>query len=229
MQATNGTSMYSNRLLFTSLGLLLVSSFLLLPTSDANNYDDNTEFIRTICNTSLSWDPELCFSSLSMYATTINKNPSSLVKQSIYVAISNVNDSAHYFESQKNEYNLSDDPVSQGAARALQTCIGTFNLAIDSMNTSLIKMHEIETTPSSSASNSSEVSHDMKLNARMWKLDAQMEMLGAAVYEATCSKVFKDVSVEPVKKEVVIDRVNQVWKLTKVAHRLVIYLYNDKN
>ncbi|KAM7261501.1 hypothetical protein ACFE04_008868 [Oxalis oulophora] len=76
MQTTNGTTMYSNRLLFTSLGLLLFSSFL-LPTSGSatNNYDDdNTEFIRTSCNTSS--DPKLCFSSLSMYATTINKNPS---------------------------------------------------------------------------------------------------------------------------------------------------------
>ncbi|KAM7257110.1 hypothetical protein ACFE04_012851 [Oxalis oulophora] len=213
MQTTNGTTMYSNRLLFTSLGLLLFSSFL-LPTSGSatNNYDDNTEFIRTSCNTSS--DPKLCFSSLSMYATTINKNPSSLVKQSISVAILNANDSAHYFEnlfeSHKNEYNFSD-PDSHRAASALQACIETFNSAIYEMNQSLIEMHNIETSSSSDV-------NFMKSNVLTW-------MPSAVIDERTCTDESEDVNMGPVKKEVVIDRVNQVMGLTNVAVSLVNNLY----
>ncbi|KAJ4710026.1 21 kDa protein-like [Melia azedarach] len=160
-----------------------------------------TDFIRTGCNSTLY--PDLCYSSLSGYASTIRQDPAQLALVAISVTLSNARRMTTYVSNLSRQ---ADYEADTRAAAALHDCFSNFGDAVEEINGSLKQMRQLKSSSRSSF--------------RFQMSNVQTWMSAALTDEDTCTDGFEDVSDGPMKKDI-CDRVEYVKKLTSNALALV--------
>ncbi|XP_061357307.1 pectinesterase inhibitor 7-like [Gastrolobium bilobum] len=186
--------------------LFLTSTFSnLRPTATAGEgygYGD-TGFIRTSCNTTLY--PDVCFSSLSRYASAVQQSPAHLARVAIAVTLSKAHRIASYL-SRQADYAADD---SRAVSAALHDCSDNLDNAVDEIRDSLRQMRLL-------GAGSGSVSGSFRFgmsNVQTW-------MSAALTEEETCTDGFEDVPNGSLKTDV-CDRVSKVKKFTSNALALV--------
>ncbi|KFK44410.1 hypothetical protein AALP_AA1G253500 [Arabis alpina] len=191
-----------------SLLFFFVATFLtlILTVHSQPSSSDDSEFIRTSCDTTLY--PDLCFSSLSSFSASVHNDHALLARAAISVTLSKALDLASYLsnftthpESQANE----SHPIT--AAAVFHDCFENLKDAVDEMRGSVKQMKELVST------GSFESFRFQMSNVQTW-------LSAALTDEETCTDGFKDVQDEP-RKEDVVSRVVEVKKLTSNALALV--------
>lgn len=162
-----------------------------------------TDFIRTSCNSTLY--PEICYSTLSRYASTIQQDPAQLASVAIGVTLSKAKRMANYVSNISRQADYGSD---QRAAAALHDCFSNFGDAVEEIYGSVKQMRQIRSAGTSRASFRFQMS-----NVQTW-------MSAALTDEETCTDGFEDVADGQMKEEV-CDRVEYVKKLTSNALALV--------
>ncbi|KAM7277354.1 hypothetical protein ACFE04_019220 [Oxalis oulophora] len=197
--------------LFAAIILFLLSTLLsMISISTATDSDNinNIEFIRTSCNTTLYSD--LCYTTLSGYATTVQQNPSKLAKLAISISLSNARYLTSYFSNLTREADYNND--DHRAIAALHDCYSNLGNAVSEMKGSLKQMRQIE--EGGGGGGSSSTFRFLMSNVQTW-------MSAALTDEDTCTEGFKDVTNDDTMKKDVNDRVVEVKMLTSNALALV--------
>ncbi|KAL8161253.1 hypothetical protein V2J09_012742 [Rumex salicifolius] len=188
----------------TTLPFLL---FLLhTPPSSAAAHPTMTDFdfIRQSCNATLY--PDICYRSLSRYASAVSRDSSKLACVAIGVGLSRARRAAAYFSNLTHtSYNASGG-CDRRAAAALADCSSTFSDAVYQMRGSLAQMRRLPPRASE------EVRFQLG-NVQTW-------MSAALTYEDTCTDGFDGVTDLRLKTDVG-DRVTKVVKVTSNALALV--------
>lgn len=169
----------------------------------AGDGDRDADFIRTSCNTTLY--PDVCFTSLSRYASAVQQNPGQLARVAISVSLSKVHRAASYVSNLTRD---ADYDGSTRAALALHDCFSNLGDAVDEIRGSLKQMRQIGAAGAGASSFLFQMS-----NVQTW-------MSAALTDEETCTDGFQDVADCPVKTDV-CDRVTNVKKFTSNALALV--------
>ncbi|KAF3516319.1 hypothetical protein DY000_02062712 [Brassica cretica] len=184
--------------------LLIISSLIppILTVDPPLPSTDGSDFIRTICNTTLYSD--LCFSSLSTFANSIHNDWNRLARVAIYLTLSNTLHLVSYFQ---NAY-------SNCATSALKDCLENLKDAVDDMRGSMKQMKELVSTGSVQS-----FKFQMS-NVKTW-------LSAALTNEYTCTNGFEDFHDDGSIKDDVCTRVEDIKKLTSNALALV-NRYADK-
>ncbi|KAJ9153068.1 hypothetical protein P3X46_026554 [Hevea brasiliensis] len=169
------------------------------PASESNS----TDYIRTSCSATLY--PEICFTSLSRYATAIQQNPARLARVAIGVTLSRARRMTTYVSNLSRQSDYGSD---HRAAAALHDCFSNFGDAVDEIRGSLKQMRQL-----GAAGSSAEALRFQMSNVQTW-------MSAALTDEETCTDGFEDVPEGPVKSEVCY-RAAKVKKFTSNALALV--------
>ncbi|KAJ0256316.1 Plant invertase/pectin methylesterase inhibitor superfamily protein [Hirschfeldia incana] len=196
--------------------LLITSSFLppILTVDPPLPSPDGSDFIRTICNTTLYSD--LCFSSLSTFANSIHNDLNRLTLAAIYLTHSNTLHLVSYFQ------NVYGDCVDHGCGggphnsttSALKDCFENLKGAVDDMRGSMKQMKDLVSTGS--------------LQSFRFQMSNVKTWLSAALTnEYTCTDGFEDFHDDGFIKDDVCSRVDDIKKLTSNALALV-NRYADK-
>ncbi|KAF8109974.1 hypothetical protein N665_0089s0092 [Sinapis alba] len=170
---------------------------------------DDSDFIRTSCNTTLY--PDLCVSSLSNFSSSIHSNPTLLARAAISVTLSKSLELGSYLANvtadllKSQEENVA--PHHPTAAAVFHDCFENLKDAVDEMRGSMKQMRDLVSTGS--------------LESFKFQMSNVQTWLSAALTdEETCTDGFKDVQDEP-RKDEVCARVDDVKKLTSNALALV--------
>ncbi|KAF8074349.1 hypothetical protein N665_1109s0005 [Sinapis alba] len=187
--------------------LLLLSSLLppILTVDPPLPSPDGSDFIRTSCNTTLY--PDLCFSSLSTFANSINNDSNHLARVAISHTLSNT---LHLVSYLQNTYGNCVDPT----AAILKDCSENLKDAVGEMRDSLAQMKELVSTGSVQSF------RFQMSNVKTW-------LSAALTNQYTCTDGFEDLHVDGSIKDDVSSRVDDVKKLTSIALALVNH-YADK-
>ncbi|KAK7407666.1 hypothetical protein VNO78_09664 [Psophocarpus tetragonolobus] len=161
----------------------------------------DTEFIRASCKATLY--PDLCFSSLSRYAATVQRSPATLARVAVAVSLSKAHGAAAYL-SHKTAATADDD---SGTGAALHDCFSNLEDAVDEIRGSLKQIRRLRPD-----AHSGSVRFGLS-NVLTW-------MSAALTDEETCTDGFEGVAEGPVKTTV-CDRVTTVKKFTSNALALV--------
>ncbi|CAJ2676114.1 plant invertase/pectin methylesterase inhibitor protein [Trifolium pratense] len=172
------------------------------PPTTGNNNDD-TEYIRSSCNTTLY--PDICYTSLSRYANAVQQNPGQLARIAIAVSFSKVHRTASYLS---NLTRVADYSGNSRAALALRDCFSNLDDAVDEIRGSIKQMRQLGAAGSGTNSFLFQMS-----NVQTW-------MSAALTDEETCTDGFQDVEDCPMKSDVE-KRVTKVKKFTSNALALV--------
>ncbi|KAK1552689.1 hypothetical protein Q3G72_021854 [Acer saccharum] len=202
-------------LLFSSTFLhsILAVHYTLSPTPATQPAPtDGSNFIRTSCNATLY--PDICYTSLAGYSTSVQQNPARLATAAIALTLSKVKRVAVYVSNLSRQADYGADPR---AASAIHDCFSNFGDAVDEIHGSLKQMRQL---------GSSAVHSGSKASFRFQMSNVQTWMSAALTDEDTCTDGFEDVPEGKVKKEV-CDRATYVKKLTSNALALV-NTYADK-
>ncbi|KAG7589682.1 Invertase/pectin methylesterase inhibitor domain superfamily [Arabidopsis suecica] len=180
--------------------ILLLSSLLppILTVDPPLPSSNGSDFIRTACNTTLY--PDLCFSTLSSFANSIQNDSNRLARVAISFTLHNT---LHLISYLQNAYNR-DHPTP-----VLRDCFENLKDAVDDMRSSMKQMKELV-----SASGSVESFRFQMSNVKTW-------LSAALTNEYTCTDGFKDVHEDDFIKDDVCSRVDVVKKLTSNALALV--------
>ncbi|XP_061344957.1 21 kDa protein-like [Gastrolobium bilobum] len=162
--------------------------------------DDNTDFIRTSCNTTLY--PKVCYSSLSRHANAVQQNPGQLARVAIAVSLLKVQSAASYLS------NLTLKAGNSPAAKEVHDCFSKLDDAVDQIRDSLKQMRQIGSSGVGAGDGTSSFRFQMS-NVLTW-------MSAAITNEGTCMDGLNDVSEGPVKTDV-SRRVTKVKKITSNA------------
>ncbi|XP_045820422.1 pectinesterase inhibitor 7-like [Trifolium pratense] len=171
------------------------------PPTTGNN--DDTEYIRSSCNTTLY--PDICYTSLSRYANAVQQNPGQLARIAIAVSFSKVHRTASYLS---NLTRVADYSGNSRAALALRDCFSNLDDAVDEIRGSIKQMRQLGAAGSGTNSFLFQMS-----NVQTW-------MSAALTDEETCTDGFQDVEDCPMKSDVE-KRVTKVKKFTSNALALV--------
>ncbi|KAM7484679.1 hypothetical protein LguiA_000688 [Lonicera macranthoides] len=161
---------------------------------------NDTEFIRTSCSTTLY--PDLCYNSLSGYASTIQQDPARLASLAIDLSLTKAKRMASYVS---NLCRQSDYGRDRRVAAALHDCFTVFGDAVDQICRSLKQMRHLGGSGES---------------LRFQLSNVQTYMSAALTNEDTCADGFEDLASGVVKTEV-CGRVVPVRQLTSNALALV--------
>lgn len=164
---------------------------------------NSTDYIRTSCGATLY--PEICFTSLSRYASAVQQDPARLARVAIGVSLSRARHMAVYVSNISREADYGSD---HRAAAALHDCYSNFGDAVDEIHGSLKQMRQI-----GAAGSSAEAFRFQMSNVQTW-------MSAALTDEETCTDGFEDVPDGPVKSDV-CERAADVKKFTSNALALV--------
>ncbi|KAG2320944.1 hypothetical protein Bca4012_056036 [Brassica carinata] len=167
---------------------------------------DDSDFIRTSCNTTLY--PNLCFSSLSNFSSSVHNDPALLARAAISVTLSNALELGSYLSNVTAllESQEENEPHPTAAA-VFHDCFENIKDAVDEMRGSMKQMRDLVSTGS--------------LESFRFQMSNVQTWLSAALTdEETCTDGFKDVHDEP-RKDEVCARVDDVKKLTSNALALV--------
>ncbi|EOA34128.1 hypothetical protein CARUB_v10021629mg [Capsella rubella] len=183
------------------LFILLLSSLLppILTVDPPLPPSDGSDFIRTCCNTTLY--PDLCFSTLSSFANSIQNDSNRLARVAISFTLHNT---IHLLTYLQNTYHR-DHPTP-----VLKDCFENLKDAVDEMRGSMKQMKELV---SSSGGSVQSFKFQMS-NVKTW-------LSAALTNEYTCTDGFKDVHEDNSTKDDVCSRVDAVKKLTSNALSLV--------
>ncbi|AEE35104.1 Plant invertase/pectin methylesterase inhibitor superfamily protein [Arabidopsis thaliana] len=183
-----------------TLLILLFSTFLpqILTVDPPLLPSNGSDFIRLACNTTLY--PDLCFSTLSSFANSIQNDSNRLARVAISLTLHNT---LHLLSYLQNAYNR-DHPTP-----VLRDCFENLKDAVDGMRGSMKQMKELV-----SASGSIESFRFQMSNVKTW-------LSAALTDEYTCTDGFKDVHEDDSIKDDVCSRVDDVKKLTSNALALV--------
>ncbi|KAL1203595.1 Pectinesterase inhibitor 11 [Cardamine amara subsp. amara] len=125
------------RQLYTTTFLHLVTILFVFKTISAVRFPPATtttndlDFIRTSCNATLY--PDVCFTSLSGYASAVQYNPARLAKLAIGVSLSRAKHTANYLSK-----------VSRSSASAaVRDCVSNMGDAVEQMRGSLQQLREM--------------------------------------------------------------------------------------
>ncbi|WCJ33584.1 Plant invertase/pectin methylesterase inhibitor superfamily protein [Euphorbia peplus] len=189
---------------------LLITTFLfhLRPNpataSPSPTYPPTTsDYIRSSCGATLY--PEICYTSLSTYATAIQQNPAKLARVAIGLSLSRARKTASYVSNLSRDAEYGSDPR---ATAALHDCFSNFGDAVDEIHGSLKQMRQI-----GAAGASTEAFRFQMSNVETW-------MSAALTDEDTCTDGFEDVADSAVKTEV-CDRATEAKKFVSNALALV--------
>ncbi|EEF34590.1 21 kDa protein precursor, putative [Ricinus communis] len=153
--------------------------------SSSDSQSNSTDYIRTNCVATLY--PDICYTSLSRYASAIQKNPERLARVAIGVSLSRARHMAAYVSNLSRQADYGSDPR---AAAALHDCFSNFGDAVDEIRGSLKQMRQLGT-----AGSSEEAFRFQMSNVQTW-------MSAALTDEDTCTDGFEDVADGPMKSEV---------------------------
>ncbi|XP_016647367.1 PREDICTED: 21 kDa protein-like [Prunus mume] len=184
--------------------IIFVFFFTLHPNPTLGSPTNDADFIRTSCGTTLY--PQVCYTSLSRYASAIQNNPAQLAKVAISVSLAKARRMAAYVSDISRQADYGADPRS---ASALHDCFSNFDEAVDQIHDSLTQMRQLS-SPAGSGGGS--FLFQMS-NVQTW-------MSAALTDEETCTDGFEDVAEGPLKTDV-IKRVENVKKVTSNALALV--------
>ncbi|XP_062110141.1 pectinesterase inhibitor 7-like [Humulus lupulus] len=200
METQRSNSLLAFLFFFFSLRLILA-----VGEYNYANGTNGSDFIRKSCSTTLY--PDLCFSSLSRYASTVGKDPAHLARAAVSLSLSKTKHMAAYVSnvSRLADYGATADPR---ATAALHDCFSNFGDAVDEIRGSLKQMRHIN-----AGGGGGELFRFQMSNVQTW-------MSAALTDQETCTDGFEDVSDSPVKSQV-IDRVTEVKKHTSNALALV--------
>ncbi|KAK9750262.1 hypothetical protein RND81_02G182700 [Saponaria officinalis] len=159
------------------------------------------DFIRSSCNATLY--PDVCFTSLSRYATYVRRDPAQLARIAIGVSLVQAR---HALSSLFNMTRMAEYGPDHRVTSAVHDCASLLGDTVDQMRGSLKQMSRI------GSSNDEAVRFQLS-NVQTW-------MSAALTNEDTCSDGFEDVADCPVKSEV-CDKVGSVKELTSNALALV--------
>ncbi|RDX96428.1 Pectinesterase inhibitor 7, partial [Mucuna pruriens] len=192
------------RFLFSLLFFFTFTFSHLSPTTTATAGDDSgdTDFIRASCNTTLY--PDLCFASLSRFASTVQRSPAGLARVAVAVALSKAHGAAAYLSHQTA---VTADDDDSGVGAALHDCFANLEDAVDEIRGSLKQIRGLRPEADSGS-----VRFGLS-NVLTW-------MSAALTDEETCTDGFEGVAEGPVKANV-CDRVTRVKKFTSNALALV--------
>ncbi|KAJ6431688.1 PLANT INVERTASE/PECTIN METHYLESTERASE INHIBITOR SUPERFAMILY PROTEIN [Salix viminalis] len=170
------------------------------PTFSPSN---GTDYIRSGCGATLY--PEICYASLSRYASAVQNSPRRLARVAIGVSLSRARRMANYLSNLSRQ---SDFGADNRAASALHDCFSNLGDAVDEIHGSLKQMRQVGAAGPSTESFLFQMS-----NVQTW-------MSAALTDEETCTDGFEDVADGAVKTGV-CDRAADVKKLTSNALALV--------
>ncbi|KAJ0896351.1 putative pectinesterase [Helianthus annuus] len=171
----------------------------LAPTPAPEPTSDDTEYIRSCCETTRY--PDTCFATLSNYSGAVRHDSGRLATVAIHVALHNATHMARYVS------NMSRQPDS-GKTRefaALCDCESVFEDAVDQINKSIKEMRQLGWTGES---------------VRFQLSNVQTWMSAALTNEDTCMDGFEGVADGGVKADV-CGRVVAVEQVTSNALALV--------
>ncbi|KAK9935458.1 hypothetical protein M0R45_022561 [Rubus argutus] len=167
------------------------------PTTATANGSD---FIRSSCDTTLY--PELCYTSLSRYASAVQSSPSQLAKVAIGVSLSKAKRMAVFVSNLSRHADYGSD---HRAAAAIHDCFSNLDDAVDQIRDSLKQMRSL-------GSGAGSLRFQMS-NVQTW-------MSAALTDQETCTDGFEDVADGSVKSDVV-ERAEKVKQVTSNALALV--------
>ena len=166
---------------------------------------NGSDFIRSSCNTTLY--PDICYTSLAGYSTTVQQNPARLATAAIALTLSKVKRVAVFVSNLSRRADYGANPR---AAAALHDCFSNFGDAVDEIYGSLKQMRQV----------GSGIHSGSKESFRFQMSNVQTWMSAALTDEDTCTDGFEDVPEGQVKTDV-CDRATYVKKLTSNALALV--------
>ncbi|CAN1238762.1 Pectinesterase inhibitor 7 [Linum grandiflorum] len=187
--------------------LLFVLLLLLTPLSSAASDEDNddnnnnTDYIRSSCTATLY--PDICYTSLSRYASAVQQSPSRLAVVAVGVSLSRATRTARYVADVSSQTDYGSD---RRAASAVHDCLSSFGDAVDEIRGSLKQIREL------GESGSSEFRFQMS-NVQTW-------MSAALTDEETCTDGLEEVGEGEVK-EAIGKRAEVAKKFTSNALALV--------
>ncbi|PQQ20802.1 21 kDa protein [Prunus yedoensis var. nudiflora] len=191
-------------LLFQLSLIIFLFLFTLHPIPTLGSPTKDADFIRTSCGTTLY--PQVCYTSLSRYASAIQNNPAQLAKVAIGVSLAKARRMAAYVSDISRQADYGADPRT---AAALHDCFSNSDEAVDQIHDSLTQMRQLS-GPAGSGGGS--FLFQMS-NVQTW-------MSAALTDEETCTDGFEDVAEGPLKTDVT-KRVENVKKVTSNALALV--------
>lgn len=183
----------------------LLPLILTVHSQPSSSSDDSSDFIRTSCGTTLY--PDLCFSTLSNFSTSVHNDHALLARAAISVTLSRSLDLASYLANATTLPESHDDGPHPTAAAVFHDCFENLKDAVDEMRGSMKQMRDLVST------GSVESFRFQMSNVQTW-------LSAALTDEETCTDGFKDVKDEP-RKDNVCARVDDVKKLTSNALALV--------
>ncbi|KAL8531892.1 hypothetical protein ACS0TY_008481 [Phlomoides rotata] len=169
--------------------------------SGATTTENATEFIRTSCEATQY--PEMCYQSLSGYATTVQQDPARLAGAAVSVSLSSAAFMSIYLANLTRQTDYGADPR---CGSALRDCFSLFRDAVSQIRGSLKQMQQL------TGDGGEELRFQMS-NVQTW-------MSAALTNEDTCTDGFDQVRAGPVKMDV-CDRTVKVKEVTSNALALV--------
>ncbi|XP_019164642.1 PREDICTED: 21 kDa protein-like [Ipomoea nil] len=173
------------------------ASFVASPTAT-----EDAEFIRNSCETTLY--PQLCYASLSGYASAVQRDTGRLARVAIGVSLKKAKRMAAYVNNLSRQADYGAD--HRGAA-ALHDCFSTLGDSVDQMRDSLQQMKQL-----GGGGGAEELRFQLS-NVQTW-------MSAAETNEDTCVDGFDDVAEGPLKSDV-YDGIVKVKQVTSNALALV--------
>ncbi|CAH2037623.1 unnamed protein product [Thlaspi arvense] len=162
------------------------------PTSDL-------DFIRTSCNETLY--PDVCFTSLSGYASAVQDNPARLAKLAIGVSLSRAKSTAAYLSKLSR--------ATASASAAVHDCVSNVGDAVEQMRGSLQQLREMNHRRPGAPTFRFQMS-----NVQTW-------MSAALTDEETCTDGMTEEMEDGETKTAVCERVADVKRFTSNALALV--------
>ncbi|KAJ4823525.1 hypothetical protein Tsubulata_034046 [Turnera subulata] len=194
--------------LYSSHAILTVAASPDPTTPEANG----TDYIRSSCGATLY--PEVCYTSLSRYASAVQQSPGRLARLAVGVSLSKARRMAAYVSNLSRE---ADYGADRRAAAAVHDCFSNFADAVDEITGSLKQMRRL----GGGGSSSSAAAVPMTAESFQFGMsNVQTWMSAALTDEETCTDGFEDVEDGPVKAEV-CNRAAVVKKFTSNALALV--------
>lgn len=192
-----GRQLYTTTFLYvvTILFILRTISAVRFPPAPATTND--LDFIRTSCNATLY--PDVCFTSLAGYASSVQYNSARLAKLAIGVSLSRAKYTANYL-SKVSRY---------AASSALRDCVSNMGDAVDQMRGSLQQLREMNHRRPGGPAFRFQMS-----NVQTW-------MSAALTDQETCTDGITEEMEDGETKTAVCDRVTDVKRFTSNALALV--------
>jgi pectinesterase inhibitor-like protein len=201
-------------LFFTTFLLIFgsISAVRLLPRPNTTTTND-LDFIRTSCNATLY--PDVCFTSLSGYASAVQDSPARLAKLAIGVSLSQAKSTAAFLSKLSRSAAKYSGDGHQTASAVIRDCVSNVEDAVDEMRGSLRQLRDMNGRGGGTAARRSVETFRFQMsNVQTW-------MSAALTDEDTCTDGFEDMDEGGLIKTTVCDRLEEVKRLTSNALALV--------